>query len=595
MSNCQLHLDSSPAGHWLMWGGNTSRLPACAGLGLLGIGLLTGCRSAESWAQEADEDSYQILAEARASLFGELGSFRLEPAEVTLRQRILAGEELEIVPVGLRELLSIAASNSRTFQTEKESLYLAALDLSLERWRHTWLVSAGGAANMDGTGNDSNEASASLDLGLTRVLGSGARIVTSIGSSLLRFVSTGDGWSLSNDLSLSITQPLLRGAGRRVTLEPLTQAERNLVYQVRSFERFRRQYAVDVAGRLYSLLQTINELENQESNYQNLVALRRRNEAMAASGRLSRIEADQALQDELRSENQLIVQRARLERSKDDLMLFLGLPIDVELPLDRTEFELLSGEDDLLADMDLDRAVDLALEQRLDFRTSLDQLEDSLRGALLAEDALLAGLDLEASIAAPSASDKALKYDWRTTGWSLGFSYDLPWDRIPERNALRSAQISLDSRRRSVQAEADGIVVDVRDALRQTRNAHQTWKLQEGAVVLATRRVQSSRLNLDHGKASTRDVLDAEEDLRQARNSRAAALVDYSLSRLSLYLDLEALRVDEEGISLDPVSLERLTGMSRARVRPAVNVAGSPSLMDVQAPQSSYTRGGHTQ
>jgi outer membrane protein TolC len=579
-----------------MWGVSTFPPPDLTGLGLLGfgllgIGLLAGCRSAESWVQEADEDTYQILEEARERLFGDQGSFRLEPEGVTLRERILAGEEMEEVPVGLRELLSIAAGNSRSFQNEKESLYLAALDLSLERWRLSWLVSADGAANMDGTGNDSNEASGSLDLGLTRVLGSGARVVTSIGSSLLRFVSTGDGWSLSNDLSLSITQPLLRGAGRRVTLEPLTQAERNLVYQVRSFERFRRQYAVDVAGRLYSLLQTINELENQESNYANLVALRRRNEAMAASGRLSRIEADQALQDELRSENQLIVQRARLERSRDDLMLFLGLPIDTHFSLDRTEFELLSGDDDLLAVMDLDRAVDLALEQRLDFQTSLDQLEDSLRAALLAEDALLAGLDLEASISAPSANDTALKYDWRTTGWSLGFSFDLPWDQIPERNALRSAQISLDSRRRSVEAEADGIVVDVRDALRQTRNAHKTWKLQEGAVVLAMRRVQSSRLNLDHGKASTRDVLDAEEDLRQARNSRVAALVDYSLSRLGLYLDLEALRVDEEGIRLDPASLAWLTGMSRVSTHSRLDVAGSPSLMDLQSPQGSDAHG----
>jgi outer membrane protein TolC len=235
--------------------------------------------------------------------------------------------------------------------------------------------------------------------------------------------------------------------------------------------------------------------------------------------------------------------------------------------------------------------VDLALEQRLDFQTSLDQLEDSLRAALLAEDALLAGLDLEASISAPSANDTALKYDWRTTGWSLGFSFDLPWDQIPERNALRSAQISLDSRRRSVEAEADGIVVDVRDALRQTRNAHKTWKLQEGAVVLAMRRVQSSRLNLDHGKASTRDVLDAEEDLRQARNSRVAALVDYSLSRLGLYLDLEALRVDEEGIRLDPASLAWLTGMSRVSTHSRLDVAGSPSLMDLQSPQGSDAHG----
>ena len=45
-------------------------------------------------------------------------------------------------------------------------------------------------------------------------------------------------------LPISFVQPLLRGGGRAVTLEPLTQAERNLLYQVRAFGLFRQQFFV---------------------------------------------------------------------------------------------------------------------------------------------------------------------------------------------------------------------------------------------------------------------------------------------------------------------------------------------------------------
>ena len=49
-------------------------------------------------------------------------------------------------------------------------------------------------------------------------------------------------------LSLDVIQPLLRGAGWAVTLEPLTQAERNLLYAVRDFARFRHP---DAARKLH--------------------------------------------------------------------------------------------------------------------------------------------------------------------------------------------------------------------------------------------------------------------------------------------------------------------------------------------------------
>ena len=48
-------------------------------------------------------------------------------------------------------------------------------------------------------------------------------------------------------ISLSVSLPLLRGAGRTVTREPLTQAERSLVYRLRSFELFRQDFTIQAA------------------------------------------------------------------------------------------------------------------------------------------------------------------------------------------------------------------------------------------------------------------------------------------------------------------------------------------------------------
>jgi outer membrane protein TolC len=67
-------------------------------------------------------------------------------------------------------------------------------------------------------------------------------------------------------------------------------------------------------------------------------------------------------------------------------------------------------------------------------------------------------------------------------------------------------------------------------------------------VELAERRIQSTRLKLDAGRSTTRDLLEAENDLLEARNNTTSALIDYTLNRYALWRDLEILRVDEQGI-----------------------------------------------
>jgi outer membrane protein TolC len=225
--------------------------------------------------------------------------------------------------------------------------------------------------------------------------------------------------------------------------------------------------------------------------------------------------------------------------------------VKTDLVFDREEFtalEAVAGEEQAFDEM---RAIDLALEQRLDFMTTLDELTDAERKAYIARDSLRVGLDVDARIAPSYDVDGGLQYDWQSTSWSAGLSLDLPWNRIPQRNGYRNSLITLEVRKRAVEAASDGIVASVRDVIRVLENARISFQLAEIAVEIAERRVESTRLNLDYGRASTRDVLESEEALREARNSRASALVSLTLARLDLLLELEALRVDGEGITYD--------------------------------------------
>ena len=527
-------------------------LPLAAFL-LLSLSTI-GCRTPEAHAADADREVYAMVLERREELFGEPGAFTLDPPADSLRQRILNGEWDGSEPLGLVQCLEIASENSGSVQSQRETLYRSALDLSLERWQYSTQLFGDVSGSVSGTADEASTADVDGSLGFSRLLGTGASIVTTLGNNMFRVVSTGDYWSELTNLTMSITQPLMRGAGRAIALEPLTQAERNLVYAVRSYERFRRTYAVDVARRVFGLLQAIDELENEERNYEDLVLLRKRNEALAAAGRLSDIQADQARQDEYGSENRLISLRASLARQWDQFNLFLGLPVGIQLTLDPGEFDALVESDPLLAELDEVLCAEYSMSHRLDHMTTADQVADSARRLAIAEDAMGAGLSLGLSAGASSpigAGDlKDVRY--QDTDWTASLALDMPLDRKRERNSLRSSQISLAAAERGLAEDQDAIYASVLDAFRTVRDTRQSIEIQRGAVILARRRVESAKLSLAAGRAETRDLLDAQASLVNAENNTTSSLIQFNLARFDLHLELETLRVDEGGIHVSP-------------------------------------------
>jgi len=296
------------------------------------------CRGSESFQREADEEVYQLLDARLAALTRGEVDFAITPPEDSLRAKVMRGEVSDVGELTLVQCLEIAAEDNERYRTEREALFLEALALTLDRWRFAWVPTVDGGGALAGTSDEATSAAADGNVRFNRLFGSGARLITDVGANLFRLLSTGDGFDVVSNLGVTVTQPLMRGFGSKIVREPLTQAERDLVYRARTYERFRRTFGVDVATQVYGILEAYTNLENEERNRDNLVVLQRRNEALAEAGQLSDIQADQAGQDVLRSENRLVAQRGALGQRLDSFKLFLGLPMGCTIALDRAEF-----------------------------------------------------------------------------------------------------------------------------------------------------------------------------------------------------------------------------------------------------------------
>jgi hypothetical protein len=156
--------------------------------------------------------------------------------------------------IKLDQAVQLGLINSREYQDRREDLYLVALPVTLERFAFSAQFFAAETAIRERTGKQTPEGQhnrwrLNSDTGMAKLFSTGALLLFNIANQTVIELTGPLKHTVSQStLSLDLIQPLLRGGGRAVTLEPLTQSERNLLYQIRSFARFRKEFYVAIAG-----------------------------------------------------------------------------------------------------------------------------------------------------------------------------------------------------------------------------------------------------------------------------------------------------------------------------------------------------------
>ncbi|MEZ6059715.1 MAG: TolC family protein [Planctomycetaceae bacterium] len=288
--------------------------------------------------------------------------------------------------------MELALLHSRDYQTQVEGVYLTALPVSLQRFQYDTQWNGGFGAHFFNQGINTTGAVDTLtlndDLGFSKRFASGGQLLADFSNAMVWELS-GQSISANSVLSFQFLQPLMRRAFRSVQLEPLTLAERNLLYSVRNFSRFRRAFYVDTAGSngYLGLLAIAQAVRNEESNLESLRLNLDEHDALYLAGRVSQFQVDQVFQQYQQSRLSLLRARQALQVAFDQFKLQLGLPPTLEVTLDSDELKLFELSDPRLDQLtDENESVRVQLlqysELRLPADEDVDRMSDEQRQTL---------------------------------------------------------------------------------------------------------------------------------------------------------------------------------------------------------------------
>ena len=294
-------------------------------------------------------------------------------------------------------IMRIGMINSRDYQFAYENVYLSALSLTLARFQFmiqgysNWgafyspLTAGGviansptatfGTVSSGGTSGATSGATSGVTAAATPApappnlnnqlqlaaangfllnLMSGGQLLVNLANSIVFEYSNKGVQVVSPNLTVSFVQPLLRGAWARIVTQGLSLQERSVLYNIRSFAEFRRQFYVSlVTGSgdtlygsstgylaLINQLQTIRNLENNVKSYKQNLNLY---EEERTAGFRTVLELDQLALQYQQTQASLLSAQAGLQTLLDGFKINLGLPTEVEVRIDDSvldQFEL---------------------------------------------------------------------------------------------------------------------------------------------------------------------------------------------------------------------------------------------------------------
>ncbi len=525
--------------------------------------LTVGCLTPQEYKEQADDEVYKIIDDKWSDGFGSQDNYRINDLrdDPNYPQIILETPADGVFSLG--QAVQWAIVNNRDYQLQKEELYFKTLDLTLERHQFSNIFGAG-ANGQYATDGEDEAIGSQAGVSFNKLLANGTMISSRIAGAWVEILTGNIRRGLASVFSTTITHPILRGGSRDVVTENLTQAERDSLYQIRRFSRYRKAFVVSVVTQYYRVLELYEARQNSETNCQRLDKVYKQMQVLADAGRLPTFEMDEAQQDWLRGRDIFIQSKKQYRQALDEFKIVLALPADAQVSLDQRELDILRAATMGDPTYSEQEAIDTAAVMRLDLANQADRLADADRKIIVAADGLRADLKIIGTMwestddivnTSPSSifgetfgdGDDIARFKTMDDEYGLGVELDLPFDRKLERNIYRKALIYKMQAQRAYEHAADTVVLEVRKAYRDLREANQRYEVQKLALELAQKRFDNTFDLVQYGRANTRDVLDAQKDLFDAQLNAVETLLDYSISTANFYRDAGVLQVLPDG------------------------------------------------
>ena len=349
-------------------------------------------------------------------------------------------------------------------------------------------------------------------------------------------------------LTLSLSQPLLKGLGKQVTERGITTADDAMDLSLASWNQVALNTAAEARNRFLTLAKARENLATRKASLAVARRVHEENEARVNAGVLAAFELLDSELGVLAREKDLLDAELGERDAADQLLLTLHLPPGTVLELPDTPWTD-------VPDPSEEEALGVALRRRPDLskaRTSLGTAEFNEQVSL---NLALPSLSLEGSAGVTGiATEYGNAIDDMKSGknsnWTVGMRFSVPLGNNAARADVAAARLKASQARAEVAVLEESAGLEIRAALRALKTRRKQDEVARKGVSVAEIRLASFLKRGKLGLSTTKDVLEAEANLTQAREALSGARADFQSTLTSLWKSTGEL-LDRHGVRID--------------------------------------------
>jgi outer membrane protein TolC len=365
----------------------------------------------------------------------------------------------------------------------------------------------------------------------------------------------------NSNLTLSFTQPLLKGFGRETTELNIDVAKFSKEGALEQFKARLLDIINQVQTQYYQLYSLRENLQVKQASLNLAETILTNTRAQVKAGVLPAMEILNAEFGVATQKKGLIDAERDLRDQVDQMLLLLQIhdadniiPVDMPFKEDYT--------------VDEASAIKRAKELRPDLRQQRVALKTSELQARVARNQTLPQLDFTASAAftgLSSSYDDDLRHvgSGRYPIWMAGLKFTYPIGNDAAENDYIKSKIKIDQSRVQIRSLEENISTNVRTAIRAVRSAYLQLDVTAKGRAYAEQVMDAYIKKQKVGLATTKDVLDVLNSLVTAKGNEIQAVTDYNNAIVSLWKTTGEI-LEKEGITLGMKEADALYEKIRA-------------------------------
>jgi outer membrane protein len=354
--------------------------------------------------------------------------------------------------------------------------------------------------------------------------------------------------SWSSSLGLTLNQPLLKDFGRETTELNIRVSQISKESSISHLKSRILAIVAQVRTEYFNLVSFREDLEARKASLELARRVLSETEARVNAGVLPAMEILNARFGVSSREKELIDSEKTLH---DQIDLLAGL------------LQIRKVDNIETTDKPRTSAIEInesaALTKAIAFRPELEELKGQLAVADLqtsvAKKQTLPTLDLVSSVALTGLGngygrDIERLASFNYPAWSVGLQLDYPIGNESARNDYIKSRLKSEQAAVQIESLKSSIEIEVKNAVRAVKSTYKQIDVAETARQYAEERVKAYMKKGEVGLATTKDILDVENDLVTAKTNQIKAYAAYATALNQLWKSTGEL-LEREGITVD--------------------------------------------